>query len=164
MNSSLYVSYVSLVVLAAVVILVSRRLFLSKSGTGRQIRAVSDDREAAQHCGTNYRHIFGIAAAIAFETVALAGISYGITTEFAPTSGGVNLHVALETVVIGDIGSLGDTARGRRARDRPRRSARTSTRPTRCWPATSCSSWSSRFDPRDSLARSRISRESPSLP
>jgi branched-chain amino acid transport system permease protein len=112
-NSTLYISYVSLVVLAlAVVMLGALQLFLSKTGTGRQIRAVSDDREAAQLCGANYRHLFGIAAAIAFATVALAGISFGIMTQFAPTTGGVNLLFAFETVVIGGIGSVWGTLVG----------------------------------------------------
>ena len=109
----IYISYVSLVVLAAAVVeLALLQLFLSKSGTGRLIRAVADDHEAAQLSGTNYRHIFGIAAAIAFATVALAGIAYGMMTEFAPTSGGINLLFAFETVVIGGIGSLWGTLVG----------------------------------------------------
>ena len=83
-----------------------------QTGTGRQIRAVSDDREAAQLCGTNYRHIFGIASAIAFATVALAGIAYGISTEFSPDLGGANLLFAFEAVVIGGIGSLWGTLVG----------------------------------------------------
>lgn len=112
-NSVIYVSYVSLVVLgAAVVVLGALQLFLSRTSTGRLIRAVSDDREAAQLCGANYKHIFGVAAAIAFATVALAGIAYGIHTEFFPTSGGGNLLYAFEAVVIGGIGSLWGTLIG----------------------------------------------------
>jgi branched-chain amino acid transport system permease protein len=104
---------VSLVVLASsVVILCALQLFLSKTSLGRQIRAVSDDQEAAQLSGTNYRHIFGVAAAIAFATVALAGIAYGMTTQFSPTSGGINLLFAFEAVVIGGIGSLWGTLVG----------------------------------------------------
>ena len=111
--SIIYISYQSLVVLAiAVVVLASLQLFLSKTGTGRQIRAVADDQEAAQLSGTNYRHIFGVAAAISFATVALAGIAYGMTTQFAPTSGGINLLFAFEAVVIGGIGSLWGTLVG----------------------------------------------------
>jgi branched-chain amino acid transport system permease protein len=112
-NSTIIISYVSLVVLGvAVAVLGALQLFLTRSGTGRQIRAVSDDQEAAQLCGTSYRHIFGVAAAIAFATVALAGISFGMMTEFAPTSGGVNLLFAFEAVVIGGIGSLWGTLVG----------------------------------------------------
>ncbi|HUV57478.1 MAG TPA: branched-chain amino acid ABC transporter permease [Acidimicrobiales bacterium] len=112
-TSIVYVSYVSLAVLAAaVIVLATLQLFLSKTRTGRLIRAVADDREAAQISGANYRHIFGIAAAIAFGTVALAGIAYGMMTQFAPTSGGVNLLFAFEAVVVGGIGSLWGTLVG----------------------------------------------------
>jgi branched-chain amino acid transport system permease protein len=111
--SIIYVSYVSLVVLGvAVLVLFLLQVFLSKSGTGRLIRAVADDREAAQLSGANYRHIFGVAASLAFATVALAGIAYGMMTQFAPTSGGVNLLFAFEAVVIGGIGSLWGTLVG----------------------------------------------------
>lgn len=111
--SIVYISYVSLGVLAAaVVVLGVIQLFLSKSGTGRLIRAVADDREAAQLSGANYRHIFGVAAAIAFAAVALAGIAYGMTYQFAPTSGGIDLLYAFEAVVIGGIGSLWGTLVG----------------------------------------------------
>lgn len=111
--SIVYISYVSLVVLAAAVgVLAILQVFLSKTRTGRLIRAVADDREAAQLSGANYRHIFGIAAAIAFATVALAGVAYGMMTQFAPTSGGVNLLFAFEAVVVGGIGSLWGTLVG----------------------------------------------------
>jgi branched-chain amino acid transport system permease protein len=112
-GSIFYISYVSLGVLGtAVLVLLILQMFLSRTSTGRLIRAVADDREAAQMSGANYRHIFGIAAAIAFATVALAGIAYGMMTQFAPTSGGVNLLFAFEAVVIGGIGSLWGTLIG----------------------------------------------------
>jgi branched-chain amino acid transport system permease protein len=112
-GSIFYISYVSLGVLGtAVLVLLLLQMFLSRTSTGRLIRAVADDREAAQMSGANYRHIFGIAAAIAFATVALAGIAYGMMTQFAPTSGGVNLLFAFEAVVIGGIGSLWGTLIG----------------------------------------------------
>jgi branched-chain amino acid transport system permease protein len=112
-NQTIYVSYLSLTVLiVSVVVLGSLQLFLSKTSTGRQIRAVSDDREAAMLCGTNYRHIFGIASSLAFATVALAGIAYGTLTQLSPTAGGANLLFAFETVVIGGIGSLWGTLVG----------------------------------------------------
>jgi branched-subunit amino acid ABC-type transport system permease component len=112
-NNTIYISYLSLTVLiVSIVVLAALQLFLSKTSTGRQIRAVSDDREAAQLCGTNYRHIFGIASALAFATVALAGIAFGMYTSLSPTAGGVNLLFAFETVVIGGIGSLWGTLVG----------------------------------------------------
>jgi branched-chain amino acid transport system permease protein len=112
-NTTIYVSYLSLTVLiVSIVVLAALQLFLSKTSTGRQIRAVSDDREAAQLCGTNYRHIFGIASSLAFATVALAGIAFGMYTSLDTTAGGVNLLYAFETVVIGGIGSLWGTLVG----------------------------------------------------
>ncbi len=113
LSSTIYISYVSLVVLGvAVAVLGALQIFLGHTKTGRLIRAVSDDREAAQLSGANYRHIFGIAAGIAFATVALAGIAYGMTTEFAPSSGVTNLIYAFEAVVVGGIGSLWGTLVG----------------------------------------------------
>jgi branched-chain amino acid transport system permease protein len=112
-TSVISISDFSVVVLAvAVVLLGSLQLFLSRTGTGRRIRAVADDREAAELSGVNYRHIFGVASGIAFGTVALAGIAYGIFTEFAPTSGATNILFAFEAVVIGGIGSLWGTLVG----------------------------------------------------
>jgi branched-chain amino acid transport system permease protein len=97
----------------AVVVLLALQYFLSGSKYGRLIRAVADDREAAQLSGADYRHVFGIAAAIAFGTVALAGMSYGLTTTIDPTSGtDTILLFAFAAVVIGGLGSLWGTLIG----------------------------------------------------
>jgi branched-chain amino acid transport system permease protein len=113
LNNVITISWFSLTVLGvAVAVLGALQLFLSRSRTGRLIRAVADDREAAQLSGANYRHLFGVAAAIAFATVALAGLSYGMLTEFDPTSGVTTLLFAFEAVVIGGIGSLWGTLVG----------------------------------------------------
>jgi branched-chain amino acid transport system permease protein len=97
----------------AVVVLLALQYFLSGSKYGRLIRAVADDREAAQLAGADYRHVFGIAAAIAFGTVALAGMSYGLTTTIDPTSGtDTILLFAFAAVVIGGLGSLWGTLIG----------------------------------------------------
>jgi branched-chain amino acid transport system permease protein len=99
--------------LLAVVVLLVLQWFLSGSKYGRLIRAVADDREAAQLSGADYRHVFGIAAAIAFGTVALAGLSYGLTTTIDPTSGtDTILLFAFAAVVIGGLGSLWGTLIG----------------------------------------------------
>ena len=97
----------------AVVVLLALQYFLSGSKYGRLIRAVADDREAAQLSGADYRHVFGIAAAIAFGTVALAGMSYGLTTTIDPTTGtDTILLFAFAAVVIGGLGSLWGTLLG----------------------------------------------------
>jgi ABC-type branched-subunit amino acid transport system permease subunit len=107
------IAYLPLVIfLVAVVVLLGLQYFLSRSTTGRLIRAVADDREAAQLAGADYRHIFGVSAAIAFATVALAGLALGMRSSFAPASGSALLLSAFEAVVIGGLGSLWGTLIG----------------------------------------------------
>ena len=97
----------------AVVVLLGLQQFLSASRYGRLIRAVADDREAAQLSGADYRHVFGIAAAIAFGTVAIAGICEGMITTISPTIGtDTILLFAFASVVIGGLGSLWGTLLG----------------------------------------------------
>ena len=114
-GSQIQIAYLLVLIFAvAVVVLLGLQYFLSASRYGRMIRAVADDREAAQLAGADYRHIFGIAAAIAFATVALAGIAYGMYTSIDPTSGTTALLLlfAFEAVVIGGLGSLWGTLVG----------------------------------------------------
>jgi branched-chain amino acid transport system permease protein len=113
-GSQIQLSYLLLLIFAvAVVVLLSLQYFLSLSRYGRMIRAVADDHEAAQLCGVDYRHVFGIAAAIAFGTVALAGIAYGMYSQFSPTTGtDTILLFAFAAVVIGGLGSLWGTLVG----------------------------------------------------
>ena len=113
-GAGLQVAWLDVVIFGlAVVVLLSLQYFLSSSKHGRLIRAVADDREAAQLSGADYRHVFGIAAALAFSTVALAGIAYGMTTVVSPTTGtDTILLLAFATVVIGGLGSLWGTLVG----------------------------------------------------
>jgi len=114
-GSQITIAYLDLVIfVVAVIVLLGLQYLLSSSRQGRLIRAVADDREAAQLSGADYRHVFGIAAGIAFATVALAGIAYGMYTSFDPSSGTTALLLlfAFEAVVIGGLGSLWGTLVG----------------------------------------------------
>jgi branched-chain amino acid transport system permease protein len=112
-TDQIQVAYLSLAIfVAAVVVLLGLQYFLSRSRTGRMIRAVADDPEAAQLVGIDYRHIFGIAASIAFATVALAGLAFGTYSSFNPSTGASRLLFAFEAVVIGGLGSLWGTLLG----------------------------------------------------
>jgi branched-chain amino acid transport system permease protein len=112
-NDEISIAYLSLsIFVVAVVVLLGLQLFLSRTTTGRLIRAVADDREAAQLAGTRYRHVFGIAGALAIGTVALAGLAFGMYSSFSPTSGSTRLLFAFEAVVIGGLGSLWGTLAG----------------------------------------------------
>jgi branched-subunit amino acid ABC-type transport system permease component len=113
-GSQITIGYLPLMIFAAaVVVLLGLQYFLSASKYGRLIRAVADDKEAAQLCGVDYRHVFGVAAAVAFGTVALAGIAYGMTSQLAPTTGTETILLyAFAAVVIGGLGSLWGTLLG----------------------------------------------------
>src|SRR5215831_19220874 len=113
-GSQIQIGYLPLVIfVVAVVVLLGLQYFLSASKFGRLIRAVADDKEAAQLAGADYRHVFGIAAAIAFGTVALAGIAYGMYSQLSPTTGtDTILLFAFAAVVIGGLGSLWGTLLG----------------------------------------------------
>lgn len=114
LGSAISIGYLPLTIFfVAVAVLLGLQFFLSRSRHGRLIRAVADDREAAQLAGADYRHVFGIAAAIAFATVALAGLAYGMVSSFDPTIGTDQLLLfAFAAVVIGGLGSLWGTLAG----------------------------------------------------
>jgi branched-chain amino acid transport system permease protein len=112
-NSQLSIAYESVIVFAvAVVVLVGLQIFLSRARLGREVRAAADDQEAASIVGVNVRHVYGVAAAIAFATVALAGVAFGMYSSFAPAAGPQRLIFAFEAVVIGGVGSLWGTLAG----------------------------------------------------
>jgi branched-chain amino acid transport system permease protein len=114
LGSQIQIAYLLvLIFVVAVVVLLGLQYFLSRSKYGRLIRAVADDKEAAQLAGVDYRHVFGVAAAIAFGTVALGGIAYGMYSQLAPTTGtDTILLFAFAAVVIGGLGSLWGTLLG----------------------------------------------------
>jgi branched-chain amino acid transport system permease protein len=113
-GSQITIAYLLLLILVvAVIVLLGLQYFLSASRYGRLIRAVADDKEAAQLSGVDYRHVFGIAAAIAIGSTAFAGIAQGMYSSFAPTTGtDTILLFAFAAVVIGGLGSLWGTLVG----------------------------------------------------
>jgi len=95
-----------------VAVIVALQLFLSRTRSGRAMRATSDDKDAAQLMGINNRRIYALATATALTTVGLAGVFLGIRTQFNPTYGDVTLVFAFEAVIIGGLGSLWGTLVG----------------------------------------------------
>ena len=113
-GSQIQIAYLLVVIfVVAVVVLLGLQYFLSASKYGRLIRASADDQEAVQLSGVDYRHVFGIAAALAFATVALGGIAYGMYSQLDPTTGtDTILLFAFAAVVIGGLGALWGTLLG----------------------------------------------------
>jgi branched-chain amino acid transport system permease protein len=107
------ISVLSLITLVlAIAAIAAVQLFLNRAPIGRMMRAASDDREIASAMGADARHVYGIATAIAFATVALAGLMFAMRSSFTPTTGPSQLLFAFEAVVIGGLGSLWGTLAG----------------------------------------------------
>ena len=113
-GSQITIAWLNLAIFVlAVIVLLGLNQYLSSTKYGRLIRAVADDREAAQLSGADYRHVFGIAAALAFGSVAIAGVCEGMITTISPTLGtDTILLFAFASVVIGGLGSLWGTLVG----------------------------------------------------
>jgi branched-chain amino acid transport system permease protein len=97
---------------AGVVVITGLQVFLSRTRSGRAMRAASDDRATAQLMGIDNRRIYAVATAIALATVGLAGVFLGMRTEFTPSYGDATLIFAFEAVIVGGLGSLWGTLAG----------------------------------------------------
>ncbi len=102
-----------LTLVIAVVVLVGMQLFLGRTRTGRFMRAAADDSATLRLMGVDSRRIYALAAAIAFATLALAGVLYGMRSGgVSPFDGQLLVLFAFETVIIGGLGSLWGTLVG----------------------------------------------------
>jgi len=79
---------------------------------GRSFRAVSDDREIAELMGLDAKRVYGLATALAFVLIALAGLLQAMRTTVSPPDGPVLLLFAFEAVIIGGMGSFWGTLAG----------------------------------------------------
>ncbi|GIM90204.1 branched-chain amino acid ABC transporter permease [Paractinoplanes toevensis] len=96
----------------AIAVLVGLQLFLARTAFGRAMRATSDDQETVQLMGIDHRRVYATATAIAFATLAVAGVLFGMRTTFDPSIGPARLIFAFEAVIIGGLGSLWGTLAG----------------------------------------------------
>src|SRR4030043_463022 len=95
-------------IIALVVMLVLRE-FLRRSYLGKAIVAASQDRRAAELVGINTGRVYAFAFAIAMATAAIAGVFFGLTFPFTPTSGVGFLVIAFGVIIIGGLGSMAGT-------------------------------------------------------
>ncbi len=100
------------VLIVAILVLGGLGLFIARTRMGRAFRATSDDPSTSRLMGINDKNIYGVVMAIAFATVALAGVFVGTRQTFGPTDGSGLLLVGFEAVVIGGLGSLWGTLAG----------------------------------------------------
>jgi branched-chain amino acid transport system permease protein len=89
----------------ALVIYCALQLFLSRTGTGRRMRAAAEDSDTAELVGINSSAIYARATAIAVGIATLGGLALALRTTFSPYSGPDQLIFAFEAVVIGGLGA-----------------------------------------------------------
>ena len=90
-----------------VVIMIAMSLFISKSRTGKAMRAVSEDRDAAELMGISVNRTITITFAIGSALAAVAGVFYGTTYGFiGPYTGSMPGIKAFVAAVFGGIGSM----------------------------------------------------------
>jgi branched-chain amino acid transport system permease protein len=89
----------------AVVIYGGLQIFLSKTRSGRQMRATAQDPDTAELVGINSRAVYARATAIAVAIAAIGGVFLAIRSSFSPYTGPSYLIFAFEAVVIGGLGS-----------------------------------------------------------
>ncbi|HEY5294098.1 MAG TPA: branched-chain amino acid ABC transporter permease [Gaiellaceae bacterium] len=112
-TSSITISaFAALILGVAIIVLGGLQLFLSRTRTGRELRATADDPDTAELVGIDARSVYARATAIAVATAALAGIFLGLRSAFGPSDGASMLIFAFEAVVIGGLGSLWGTLLG----------------------------------------------------
>jgi branched-chain amino acid transport system permease protein len=113
MTEHLAVGTLPLIIFAtALVLTAALQLLFARTALGRAFRATSDDQQAAQLMGINNRHIYALATAVAFATIAVSGVFLALRTTIAPTDGPAQLLYGFEAVIIGGLGSIWGTFAG----------------------------------------------------
>ena len=98
---------VLLTVAACILVMVGLTLFTGKTRTGKAMRAVSEDRDAAQLMGINVNRTISLTFAIGSARAAIAGVLLCSTVPtLQPTTGSMPGIRAFTAAVFGGIGSI----------------------------------------------------------
>lgn len=96
-----------LTLVVTAVIMVSLSLFINKTRLGKAMRAVSEDKDAAELMGISVNRTITMTFAIGSALAAVASIFYGATyTYIKPTTGSMPGIKAFTAAVFGGIGSI----------------------------------------------------------
>lgn len=97
----------------SVLLIAALQQYLARTKMGRYMRAAADDSEVLRLMGVDHRRVYGYAMGIAFATLALAGVLFGMRQGgVSPFDGQLTVLFAFETVIIGGLGSLWGTLAG----------------------------------------------------
>jgi branched-chain amino acid transport system permease protein len=91
---------------AALVVMLLIHQFLKRTYLGQAITASSQDRQTAELMGINPNRVYQIAFGIAMALAAIAGVFFGITFPFNPTTGNALLIIAFGVIILGGLGSM----------------------------------------------------------
>ena len=107
-GGELTISAVTIVtVLACIVIMIALTLFTSKTKMGKAMRAVSEDKGAAQLMGINVNSTISVTFAIGSGLAAIAGVLLcSAYPTLMPTTGSMPGIKAFTAAVLGGIGSI----------------------------------------------------------
>ena len=94
-----------LVIVVTVILIILMQIFYSKAKLGKQMRAVSQDRVAAQLMGINIKKVGMAAFFLACAFASIAGTLMGSLREVSPVMGMSPLLSAVVVVILGGMGS-----------------------------------------------------------
>jgi branched-chain amino acid transport system permease protein len=98
---NIYISLVYILDFAvALIVMLAIRQFLNKTYLGQSITAASQDRATAELMGINSTRVYQIAFGIAMALAAIAGVFFGLTYPFNPTSGNALLIIAFGVIFL----------------------------------------------------------------
>ncbi|MBQ8208081.1 MAG: branched-chain amino acid ABC transporter permease [Clostridia bacterium] len=106
--SGVEINGITLITLAVTaIIMIALTLFINKTKVGKAMRAVSEDKEAAELMGISTNRTISVTFAIGSALAAVASIFYGATyTYIKPTTGSMPGIKAFTAAVFGGIGSI----------------------------------------------------------
>ncbi|MES0359415.1 MAG: branched-chain amino acid ABC transporter permease [Anaerolineales bacterium] len=90
----------------ALIVMLAIHQFLNRTYLGQSITAASQDKEAAELMGINSTRVYQVAFGIAMALGAIAGVFFGLTFPFNPTSGNALLIIAFGVIILGGLGSM----------------------------------------------------------
>lgn len=90
----------------SIVITLALWLFMTRTDTGKAIRAVAKERQGAQLMGINVDHIFAVTFGIGIAIVAVAASLLVPTYAVHPQTGNMFVLIAFTVVVLGGMGSF----------------------------------------------------------
>jgi branched-chain amino acid transport system permease protein len=93
----------------ALIVMLAIRQFLNRTYLGQSITAASQDMGAAELMGINSARVYQVAFGIALALGAIAGVFFGLTFPFNPTSGNALLIIAFGVIILGGLGSMAGT-------------------------------------------------------